>query len=130
MPSSTLDRGSLSWGYRLAALWAGLLAGPVAWACLLEANYIMSYVACEQRHTWMLHVATAIALGLVAMGALAAWRAAPPPASIDEPSLDPDRTAAVRARFMALGALTLCGFFALAIAASEIPVLVLNPCHW
>ena len=67
MPSSTLDRGSLDWGRRLAALWIGVLAGPLTWAALLEVNYTMSYVACEQRHSWMLHLATGIALTLIAL---------------------------------------------------------------
>jgi len=125
-----LDRGSLSWGYRLAALWTGLLAGPLAWACLLEANYVMSYVACEQRHTWMLHLPTAVAVTLVALAALTAWRAAPPLGPNDEPSFAPERTALLRARFMAVGGLVLCAFFFVVILATEIPVLVLPPCHW
>ena len=33
----------------LACLWAGLMAGPFAWAALLEVNYVLSYVSCEQR---------------------------------------------------------------------------------
>jgi len=61
-----LDRGSLDWGWRLAALWTGLLAGPVVWAALLETNYALSYVACEQRRTWMLHLSTAVAILLIA----------------------------------------------------------------
>jgi hypothetical protein len=128
MPSSTLDRGSLDWGPRLAALWIGVLAGPVAWAALLETNYVLSYVACEQRHTWMLHLATAAALGLIALAAYAAWRAAPPLGSDETPSVDPSETALLRARFMAIGGLGLSGFFAVVIIATEIPALVLQPC--
>ena len=122
MPSSTLRHGSFSWGSRLAALWAGLAAGPLAWGALLETNYVLSYVACEQRHTWMLHVSAGVALVLVGLGALASWAAAPP--------LDgaPASTAETRARFMAVGGLALCGWFALVIIATEIPVLLLHPC--
>jgi hypothetical protein len=122
MPSSTLRHGSFSGGPRLAGLWVGLVAGPLAWAALLETNYVLSYVACEQRHAWMLHLGTALALALVALGALAAWRARP---SSDGPA---SSTAEARARFMATGALALCAAFALVILATELPVLILHPC--
>lgn len=122
MPSSTLRHGSFSWGPRLAALWAGLAAGPLVWAALLETNYVLSYVACEQRQAWMLHLGTTVALALVALGALAAWRARP---SFDGPA---SSTAEGRARFMATAALALCAAFALVIVATELPVLILHPC--
>ena len=38
------------------------------------------------------------------------------------------RRARHRARFMAIGGLALCAWFALVIIATEIPVLVLHPC--
>ena len=122
MPSFTLRRGSSSRGPRLAALWAGLLVGPLAWGALLETNYALSYVACEQRHSWMLHVAAGVALVLVGVGAWAAW-AARPRAGGEAMS-----TAETRARFMAVGGLALCAWFAVVIAATHIPVLLLNPC--
>ena len=104
------------------ALWLGLAAGPLAWAALLEVNYVLSYVACEQRHTWMLHLATAIALAIVGAGGLAAWTASPPLGGATS------ATGEARARFMALAGLALCAWFALVILATEIPTLVLNPC--
>ena len=122
MPFSTLRHGSFNWGPRLAALWAGLAAGPLAWAALLETNYALSYVACDQRHTWMLHLSTGVALVLVSLGALGAWAAAPP---LHGATTSP---AEARARFMAVGGLILCAWFALVILATEIPVLVLHPC--
>jgi hypothetical protein len=107
-----------------------VLGGPLAWAALLETNYVLSYVACEQRQTWMLHVATAVALALVVAAALVAWRAAP---ALDygaerAPSTDPAETSIIRARFMAIGGLASCAFFALVIVATHIPVMVLKPC--
>jgi hypothetical protein len=128
MPSSTSRRGSLDWGPRLAVLWIGVLAGPAVWATLLETNYVLSYVACEQRQSWMLHVAAAVSLALIGLAALMLWRAAPPMGSEEEPSIDPRETAVVRARFMVTGGLALCGWFALVIVATEIPVLLLHPC--
>jgi hypothetical protein len=115
----------------MAALWLGVLAGPLAWAALLETNYVLSYVACEQRHTWMLHLATAVALAVVAAAAWVTWQVAPAELHYEReraPSTDPGETAVIRARFMAIGGLALCAWFALVIVAMEIPVLVLKPC--
>jgi len=123
-----LRRGSLDWGWRLAALWIGTLAGPVVWGTLLETNYAMSYVACEQRHTWMLHLATVVALALVGTAAWILWRAAPSGTDEDEPSIDPRETALLRARFMTIFGLAFCAWFALVILATEIPILILHPC--
>src|SRR4051812_14014552 len=67
MRSSTLDRASLDSPPRLTARWVGVLAGPLVWATLLETNYALSYVACEQRHNWMLHLVTVAAVALVAL---------------------------------------------------------------
>src|SRR3954447_1491349 len=130
MRSSTLDRASLDSPPRLAARWAGVLAGPLVWATLLETNYSLSYVACEQRHKWMLHLATVAAVGLIALAAFSSWRAAPPLGHHELPSIDPDETALYRARFMAMGGLALCAFFIVVVLATEIPALVLNPCSW
>ena len=131
MPSSTLRHESFDTGGRITTLWIGVLAGPLCWSALLETNYILSYVACEQRQTWMLHLAAAVALMLVASAAALTWWAAPHGLSYElerEGSTDPVETAIVRARFMAIGGLALCAWFALVIIAMEIPVLVLRPC--
>jgi hypothetical protein len=103
-------------------LWLGIAAGPFAWAALLEVNYALSYVACEQRQTWMLHLATVAALAIVAVGAWASWTASPP---LGGGTSAPGES---RARFMAIAGLVLCGGFALVIAATEIPALMLHPC--
>jgi hypothetical protein len=130
MPSSTLHHGSFDRPARITAQWIGVLGGPLAWAALLETNYVLSYVACEQRHTWMLHLATVAALALVATAAVIAWRAAPSLGYELEraPSTDPAETSVIRARFMAIGGLALCAFFGLVILATHIPVVVLKPC--
>jgi threonine/homoserine/homoserine lactone efflux protein len=128
MPSSTSDRGSLDWGPRLARLWIGVLAGPVVWATVYETNYVLSYVACEQRHTWMLHAVTLAGVALIALAALDLWRARPPGFDDSEPSIEPRETAVVRARFMVIGGLAMCAWFALVILATDIPVVVLKPC--
>jgi hypothetical protein len=126
MPSSTSHR---AWPDHLPALWFGVLAGPVAWAALLQTNYVLSYVACEQRQTWMLHLATALAIVVIAMGGLMAWRAMPRSGIHDGDLAETAETTAVkRAHFMAVGGLILCAWFALVVFATFIPVLVLHPC--
>jgi|SRR5215207_6269854 len=133
MPSSTSLHASSEHGRRLLALWAGIVAGPLAWAALLQTNYVLSYVACEQRHSWMLHLATGVALLLVAGAAFAAWRAAASLAPLGEEehaAADPARAMLFRARFMALSGLALCAWFIIVIIATELPALVLHPCTW
>jgi putative flippase GtrA len=129
MPSSTLPRASFEHRRRLLALWSGIMAGPLVWAVLLQTNYVLSYVACEQGHTWMLHLATGIALVLIAAAAAVAWRAAAPLDALGERAdarFDPDRIGLLR--FMAVGGLGLCAWFAIVILATELPALVLHPC--
>lgn len=109
-------------------LWIGLLAGPVMWAAALEVNYVLSYVACEQHHAWMLHATTGVAVALIALAALGLWRARPPGFDDSPPSIEPQDTAVLRARFMVLGGLAMCAWFALVILATDIPVVVLKPC--
>jgi len=128
MPSSTLRRGSLDWGGRLASLWIGVLAGPVLWATNLEVVYALSYNACEQKNAWMLHLSTGVSIALIALAAWNLWRARPEGVDDAEPSTDPRETAVVRARFMTIGGLALCAWFALVILATDIPVMVLKPC--
>jgi cytochrome c biogenesis factor len=125
MPSSTSHR---AWPDHLPALWFGVLAGPLAWAALLQTNYVLSYVACEHRQTWMLHLAAALAIVVIAMGGLTAWRAMQRSDAHHRESADTAETAAKRTRFMAVGGVILCAWFALVVFATFIPVLVLHPC--
>jgi len=125
MPSSTSHR---AWPDHLPALWFGVLAGPVAWAVLLQTNYVLSYVACEQRQTWMLHLATVLAIVVIVVGGLTAWRAMPRSGAHDRDAADIVETAVKRARFMAVGGVILCAWFALVVFATSIPILLLHPC--
>src|SRR2546421_3075499 len=99
MPSSTLRR-AMHEPRRVAAIAAGALAGPLVWLTLLEVNYVMTYVACEQRHDWMLHVASAVALALVGLAGLGAWRARTS-GPTEAPTANQDETSELRARVLA-----------------------------
>jgi hypothetical protein len=125
MPSSISRPASSDQAWLLTFLWSGLMAGPFAWAALLEVNYVLSYVSCEVRSKWMLHLSTAVALIIVGLGAVAAWRAWRASAA-DEAG--PQDTRVARARTMAVGGLAMCAWFALVILATEIPAVVLRPC--
>lgn len=114
---------------RIAALWAGLLAGPVVWLALLEFNYVLSYVSCEARQKWFLHVAVAVAVLLVAAAGYAAWRSGPPEDLEQRTPPVTRATAEVRARWMAAGALGVSAAFIVFILAMEIPILVLKTCQ-
>jgi hypothetical protein len=127
MPSSTLRRASHD-PQRVIALTAGVLAGPLVWLTLLEVNYVMTYVACEQRQDWMLHVASFIALAVVAAAGLVAWRARTP-GPTEAPTVDQDQTSELRARFLAYAGALMSSWFIIVIIATEIPVIVYKPCQ-
>jgi len=126
MRSSTLPRGSFDGGWPLVSLWAGLVTGPLAWAALLEVNYVLSYVSCESHWSWMLHAATVTALVLIATSAMAVSRVWVQ--AIREGAEGAARADRARARAMALGGIAMCAWFALVVVATEVPVIVLQPC--
>jgi hypothetical protein len=119
------DRG------RLATLWIGLLAGPILWLLLLQANYVMSYVSCESRQKWFLHAATFMAATIVAVAGLGAWRigAAGRPLADDAAPPASRATAESRAIWMAYAGAAISAWFVVAILAMEIPVAVLDLCQ-
>jgi hypothetical protein len=128
MPSST-SRPAWHETRRTAALWAGLLAGPIVWAALLETNYVLSYVSCETRHEWFFHVALAAAVLLVAAAGWFAWRSGP--ADDDQRRSHPvtSATAESRSRWMSIAGVLLSVWFILVMLAMEIPILVLRTCQ-
>ena len=130
MRSSTSHRASHDRA-RLAALWGGVLAGPVVWLVLLEVNYVLSYVACETRQRWFLHLATLVAIGLVAGAGIWAWRArlADPLEAHDVAPPLSEETSVQRAAWMAAVAAAFSIWFVLLIIATHIPVMILKPCQ-
>jgi hypothetical protein len=130
MPSST-SRPVSHERWRPLALWIGLLAGPVVWLSLLQTNYILAYVACETRQTWFMHVATGVAVLLVAAAGFSAWRASDGAIMSEEHRSDPlsDETHRQRARWMAFGGVAFSAWFILVILAMEIPIIVLRECQ-
>jgi hypothetical protein len=107
------------------ALWAGILAGPIAWAFDEEASYALTQRACSTGHHAIFHVITIISLLIIAGGAISAWGVFVklPPQSDEEGGHRVDRR-----RFMAIGGVFLCLMFAAIVIALAIPKWVLNPC--
>ncbi len=95
---------------------------------LLEANYVLAYVACETRQKWFLHLTMLIALAAVAGAGWMAWRHGPPQDTQARSYAHTPETTETRARWMAIAAVASCGFFIIVILATEIPVLVHNVC--
>ena len=130
MPAST-SRPVSHERSRLAALWAGLLAGPLVWLALLQTNYVLAYIACEVQRTWFIHLATVVAVLLVVAAGFAAWRASFGEMTADETLTDPlsDETRLQRSRWMSLAGVAFSAWFILVILAMEIPVIVLEECQ-
>jgi hypothetical protein len=117
--------------WRLASLWAGVLTGPLAFLALLELNYLLAHVACATRVTWLMHLAVVVALCLVAASGYAAWAASFGDTLEDRSAAPPlsDETRIQRSRWMSLVGITFSVWFAIAILAMEVPLLVLQECQ-
>jgi hypothetical protein len=110
----------------MAALWGGVLAGPIAWALDLGVSYALVKWTCGSQHTSVLHLVTVGALVIIAGGAFAAWRAleqTPAGAPTD------GGHAFERGRFMAIWGLWSCAFFTLVVLATALPPWVLDACQ-
>src|SRR4051794_27295319 len=107
------------------ALWAGVLAGPVAFALDEEISYAVTQNACSTGDHVFLHLASLLALCLIAAGAVSAWRVfVRLPAGADQTrGGEWDRS-----RFMAIAGLVLCLIFTLFVIAEAVPRFILGPC--
>jgi hypothetical protein len=110
----------------IAAVWLGVLAGPVAWALDLTVSYAIVQWTCGGGPHVVLHLISVVSLLIVGGGALASWRALGL-ASAEErdDGARPDEWG----RFMALLGLVMCALFAVVVIAGAIPRLVLDACH-
>lgn len=106
-------------------LWAGVMAGPLAWALHQQVSYMLVPTACAKGTEGFLHLITLGALLVAAAGAWIAWRSWK---RLPEGSLDEGPTKESRRRFMALWGLILSLAFSLVIVAQEIPNWFLGAC--
>jgi hypothetical protein len=107
------------------ALWAGILAGPVAVALDEGISYSITQNACSTGNHVFLHLLTFLALCLIAAGAISAWSifVRVPPTADQTGGAEWDRT-----RFMAILGLVLCALFTLIVIAEAVPRFILGPC--
>ena len=122
---AAVDTGAVRW-LTPFPLWAGILAGPLAWAFDLMASYAVVKWVCQTRHYGLLPLITIASLAVVIAGASVSWTALTRTAK-DVPT-DGGRPRQ-RARFMAVLGLASCGLFALQIIAGAIPHWVLDACQ-
>jgi hypothetical protein len=109
-----------------SALWAGILAGPTAWALDLLVSYAFVKWTCLTHRHWLFNVFTLCALAIVAAGATLSWNGLQEFANAEptDGGLPPQR-----AKFMAILGLTACALFGLQIAAAAIPQWVIDACQ-
>jgi hypothetical protein len=104
----------------LPALWVGILAGPVAWACDEVIGYSITAHECSTGSMRGLHSLTVVSFCLCILGGLCARNGRPDGSA--------DGTRAERQRVMAIAGMILSIAFAVAILATGIPKWMLSPC--
>jgi hypothetical protein len=119
------ERGWFSKAPGMTMLWAGILAGPTAWALDLLISYAIVKWACGHQTRFVLHLVTLGALAMTAAGAAASWVALQrtPEQARDEGARPFDR-----GRFMALLGLLISAMFGLAMIANDLPRWMLDAC--
>lgn len=113
-------------GVRPAALWFGILAGPMAWATVHTVKYAAARWACAKEHLGLLQLLNVGAF-VVMVAAIAVSWAALQRIPHDETSdgAGPDGIA----RFMALLGLASSAFFAVIMLANAVPQWMLHACR-
>lgn len=113
-------------GGAAAALWCGILLGPIAALSQLEANYALVLWACGAGRDWPLHLVSIIALVITLLAGLMAhrvWKRAGARRDDEGPGATP------RARFMAMVGMLISGVMLLVILAQWIPVFIYGSCQ-
>ena len=100
-----------------------MLGGPLAWLLTLEVGYAISSWTCARDHHGVLHVVTALGVGLALAAGVVSWRS-----WLALGTRPDDGPGVPRQRFMAGVGLATSALFALVIIAAEVPVLVLRGC--
>ena len=108
---------------RLAALWAGILIAPAAFAANLQLGYLLVHPACLRNDLTPLHLVQILCLAAALGGGLIAWRAL----KMERAGEAGERRD--RSRVLAgLGVWT-SALFALVIVAQAVPSFVLHQCQ-
>lgn len=124
MNSSAVERFQEPRG--VALLWAGVLAGPVAWAGSFGLRYSLVPYACRTGAEYVIDLVSVAALLVIAAGAGIAWRSWSAAGRNRETG---GAGVVERSRFMAISGLILCAYFAMLVVAEAVPKFVLSACH-
>jgi hypothetical protein len=120
-------------GRGMLVLWAGVLAGPIAWAADLGVSYAIVKWSCGHQTIAVLRLITLATLAVIAGGAYASWRAlslAPDDVPLDGPPTHAGPVLVLsRARFMAVLGLASSALFAVTVIGMAVPRWVLDACH-
>ncbi len=109
----------------LAELWLGVLLGPTAALSQLEANYALVLHACQSGSELSLHLISAIAVVLTALGGLLAYRNWNPVETTESGEL----RRVLRTKFMSSVGMLISGLMLVVIIAQWIAILMFGPCH-
>jgi hypothetical protein len=109
-----------------AALWAGVLAGPLATLIQLQINYALVRWACDAQREWALHLVSLLALLAAVAGGLLSWRNW---RRVGAGWEDEGAGVVPRSRFMAVVGMLISVFAALVVVALWIPIFVYGPCE-
>jgi hypothetical protein len=110
----------------MALLWVAVLIGPITWFLHQQVGDGMATFACGRNGEVGLHLVMGIALLIIALGAIIAWRSWVRWGRVG--TAHGEGTVA-RSRFMALGAGLSSLLFALVNIAQWVPTFFLRPCH-
>ena len=109
----------------LRILWAGLLAGPVAWTLHLSGLYFVATFQCAASRAPLL-VITALCLAIAAAGT---WLAERTRAEMREHRDASETALETRSLFMARAGVWLGLAFLLVILVQTLPAVLISPCH-
>jgi len=110
------------------ALWAGALAGPLAFFLHLQLDYVYVPWTCEHGGRWLLHLVALLAIALTAAGTALSWRNLDR-AGRDWPEHAHEGGSLARSRFVAGLGVAMGALFLLVMLAQWIPIWILDPCH-
>lgn len=111
---------------RDAALWTGILAGPIVWLISFETNFALVPWACIFQGKLALYLVSLVALVIAAGSGLLAWK------QWSELGKEPEFEGAgalPRGRIMAFGGIMLSALSVLLIVGQAIGEIVLGACQ-
>jgi hypothetical protein len=111
----------------LARVWTGTLLAPLAWAADLAGKLFLERTVNATQRKLPLHLLTVVALALVATAFWLAHRQWRETNELLSSSPDGDRGTAAATRSVARWGMALALFFALLVAAMDIPTFVFAP---